>query len=86
MFPPATSPPATVTMVEMEERLRNDPDGSCRDEILEKLSAHGAALAEHIAAGLPPDEFTVTNQLHGAIELARTVVEKFWSLQQIGRR
>ena len=73
-------------MVEMEERLRNDADGSYRDEVLEKLSAHGTALAKRIAAGLPPEEFTVTSQLHGAIELARTVVEKFWSLQQIGRR
>ena len=70
-----------IRMVEMEERLAADQDGSYRDSVCAAIDGELADLKRQIDAGVPPDEFEQAAKLRSALERANAVVKLVWKLE-----
>ena len=66
-------------ILEMEEQLKKDTDGTYRKQLLDQLSVSLGEIKNALDAGLAPDEFQAMNQLKDAVEDASTVVENVWN-------
>ncbi len=59
--------------------LTNDPGGTVLREIKDALERERAKLRREIDKGLPPDQFTVANNLQQACQQAQDIVDQFWA-------
>lgn len=66
-----------LTLTEMERKLLNDPSGQYRQEILNKLQKFQQEVQSHLNLGLPPEEFSLYDQLKQALIQAQDVVINF---------
>lgn len=73
-------------MVDMEKSLKEDKDGSFRDQLVRQFDDELAALKRQVDRGLPPDEFEQATRLQQALTEARSVVEILWNSEHGARR
>lgn len=64
-------------MLEIEEKLKNDPSGSYKKEILEKFNSFSFEVRQEINKGLSPEEYKKMNGLLQAVEASVSVVEQY---------
>ncbi|CAA6815684.1 MAG: Unknown protein [uncultured Thiotrichaceae bacterium] len=64
-------------MLEIEEKLKNDPAGSYKKEILEQFNSFSMEVRKEINKGLAPEEFKRMSGLLQAVEAGVKVVEQY---------
>lgn len=62
-------------ILDIEETLTNDADGSAKNQLIETLETQRSKFAESKNRGLPPNEFEHTVILEQAVGAAIDVVE-----------
>lgn len=67
-----------VPLLDMEEGLKKDADGTYRKEIVDQFAAFSSQIKRTMDSGLPPDEFQKWEQLRNGVDAASNVVEKVW--------
>jgi hypothetical protein len=67
-----------VTMVELENTLRDDATGHLRDDCLRRLRHAADATDRQLKTGLAPDDFARLNALSTALQDARFIVRTYW--------
>ncbi|MEM6654262.1 MAG: EscE/YscE/SsaE family type III secretion system needle protein co-chaperone [Planctomycetota bacterium] len=72
-------PVGNLKVVDLEEKLHADSDGSLRNELATHLSAVRGEVKRAIDAGLAPDEFERAQQIHTGLERAAAVVDDVWN-------
>ena len=72
-----------VMILEMEEALAEDADGSVRDELVSKLRDDGRVVKQAMDQGLPPEEFEQARKIQDALERAARVVELVDAAKQV---
>ena len=65
-------------LLETEELLANDPEGTYRDEVLGHLAEQDAAVKSALDSGLAPDEFQILSRFRDALGAAETAVNQLW--------
>ena len=68
-------------MVDMEQQLSQDADGTYRDAVCQKLQDELAAIKKQVDAGLPPEDFDRANKVAEALQKAVGVVRLAWKLE-----
>ncbi len=60
---------------DLEERLKEDQDGSRKAAILEELSSTQRAVKRRLDDGVAPGEYEKLTRMHAALEAAKQTVE-----------
>ena len=68
----------TLVLLEMEDKLVADADGSYRDEICSRLNDCAAEVRQRLDAGLATDEFAQASKLNDAFTAAEETVVERW--------
>ncbi|HSI83003.1 MAG: hypothetical protein ACAI35_00825 [Candidatus Methylacidiphilales bacterium] len=68
-----------VTMVDMEQKLREDPEGAYRDYALGRFVQLQNSVQVELNRGLAPDEFEAFNRIKLAAENAQAIVQIVWA-------
>lgn len=68
-----------VMLVEMDNKLAADADGSYRSRICDQLHQHLAAIRQQLQAGLMPEDFARADKMKEAIAAAEAIVQTAWS-------
>lgn len=71
----------TTRVLDLEEKLAQDADGSYRDGLCDSLRNELTNVKRQISAGLPPDEFQEAGKYQAALESAISVVERAWQIE-----
>lgn len=66
------------TLLDIEENLKKDRDGTYKKEIMDQFAAHLSQIKRAMDSGLPPEEFQKMEKLKNAVDAASDVVEKVW--------
>lgn len=66
-------------LLEMDEKLRNDPNGLYRKELQEELFQARQSLKIIMDKGLAADEFNACEQLQQSLDAAQDVVDTVWN-------
>lgn len=64
-------------MLEIEEKLKNDPAGTYKKEILEQFNSFSVEVRQEINKGLAPEEYKKLSGLLQAVEASVRVVEQY---------
>ena len=67
-----------VYMLDLEEELEKDANGSCKKALTDQLAEHLSGVKAAMNSGLSPDEFSSMQKLKDALEAAMVVVENSW--------
>lgn len=63
---------------DIERRLRDDPDGQERDNLLQRLNAAARNLKQRMNTGGTPKEFAEMVEVYTGLEAAIDVVDRVW--------
>ncbi|WP_461833091.1 EscE/YscE/SsaE family type III secretion system needle protein co-chaperone [Desulfothermus sp.] len=66
-----------ISMVELEDKLRMDQNGTIKKEIASKLEGFLFQLKGEMDKGLSPDEFLKAETIKKGIEYAIEIINKF---------
>lgn len=64
-------------MLEIEEKLKNDPAGTYKREILDQFNHFSMEVRQEINKGLSPEEYKKLSGLLQAVEAGVKVVEQY---------
>lgn len=67
-----------MTVLELEEELERDAGGTCRRELMERLSGYMAGIRRSMDSGQSPAAFEKMEKLKAAVEASGRVVESAW--------
>ncbi|PTX91925.1 hypothetical protein DB346_23495 [Verrucomicrobia bacterium LW23] len=74
----------SVTMVQMEEKLRGDAEGTYRDYVLGRFAQLQSGVQAEMDRGLAPDDFESFNRIKLAAENAQAIVKIIWARNAAG--
>ena len=68
-----------LKMSDLEEQLRQDPDGVLKKKYSEELMNSLRSVKRHMDQGLSTEEFKKADKLKKALEAGHTVLESVWA-------
>lgn len=66
------------TVLEMEEKLKQDAQGAYKKELLDRISDTRVQVKKAMDTGLPTEEFQVMERLKKALDAADAVIQRAW--------
>ncbi|MEM7475305.1 MAG: EscE/YscE/SsaE family type III secretion system needle protein co-chaperone [Planctomycetota bacterium] len=70
-----------IRMLDIEQKLEKDDEGSVRDEICEELNQVAFECKQEIDRGQTPEEFARLESIMQGFSSAVEVVERTWNLE-----
>lgn len=72
------------SLLDLEDKLRQDEEGRYKNSLLDELEEHDRALKRMIDRGVTAPEFERLNKTREAVEAARSAVTKLWQFHHPG--